>query len=84
MPRFFVPLDLTKLQDYAGAIRVFERSNELCGDHHVTWFNIGICHYYRVRWFPPQLMVDIPLLTHFELCRMISKVRYRHSSKVFI
>lgn len=34
--------------DYNSAIQYFSKSNELCGEHHVTWYNIGICYYYMV------------------------------------
>jgi hypothetical protein len=36
------------VQDYNSAIQFFSKSNELCGEHHVTWYNIGICYYYMV------------------------------------
>lgn len=35
------------LKEYAGAIEFFKRSQELCGQHHVTWHNMGICYYYQ-------------------------------------
>jgi len=37
---------LMGLKDYRGAVGYFERSNELCGQHHVTYHNMGICCYY--------------------------------------
>lgn len=33
-------------QRHQDAIEFFERSNEYCGHHHVTWHNLGICCYY--------------------------------------
>ena len=37
---------LMGLKDYASAVEFFKRSNEACGEHHVTWHNMGICYYY--------------------------------------
>jgi Tetratricopeptide repeat len=37
---------LMGVRDYQSAIDFFARSNELCGEHHVTWHNMGICCYY--------------------------------------
>lgn len=37
---------LMGLKDYRSAISFFERSNEVCGQHHVTYHNLGICCYY--------------------------------------
>lgn len=34
------------LKEYASAVEFFKRSQELCGSHHVTWHNMGICLYY--------------------------------------
>lgn len=34
------------LKDYAAAVEFFGKSNELCGQHHVTWHNLGICYYH--------------------------------------
>lgn len=38
---------LMGLKEYAGAVEFFKRSQELCGQHHVTWHNMGICLYYQ-------------------------------------
>lgn len=37
---------LMGLKDYRTAVGYFERSNALCGEHHVTYHNMGICWYY--------------------------------------
>lgn len=34
------------LRDYETSIRLFKKSIELCGEHYVTWHNLGICYYY--------------------------------------
>ena len=34
------------LKDYKAACEFFVASNATCGDHHVTWHNIGMCHFY--------------------------------------
>jgi len=40
---------LMAVRDYSSAIDFFSRSNELCGEHHVTYHNMGICYFYQVR-----------------------------------
>jgi hypothetical protein len=40
---------LMGVRDYAAAADFFHRSNELCGEHHVTFHNMGICYFYLVR-----------------------------------
>lgn len=37
---------LMGLQDFRSALEFFQRSNELCGEHHVTWHNAGMCWYF--------------------------------------
>ena len=34
------------LRDYEMSIRLFRKSMDLCGEHYVTWHNLGICYYY--------------------------------------
>ena len=34
------------LRDYETSIRLFRKSMSLCGEHYVTWHNLGICYYY--------------------------------------
>ena len=34
------------LRDYETSIRLFKKSIDLCGEHYVTWHNLGICYYY--------------------------------------
>jgi hypothetical protein len=34
------------MRDYPAAIEFFNKSNELCGQHHVTWHNMGICYFF--------------------------------------
>lgn len=34
------------LRDYETSIELFKKSMELCGNHYVTWHNLGICYYY--------------------------------------
>lgn len=34
------------LHDFPGAVAFFTKSNEYCGDHHITWYNAGICYFY--------------------------------------
>lgn len=34
------------LRDYETSIQLFKKSIELCGEHYVTWHNLGICYYY--------------------------------------
>ena len=34
------------LRRYDEGIKFFVNSNKLCGEHHVTWYNIGICRSY--------------------------------------
>jgi hypothetical protein len=43
---------LMAVRDYSSAIDFFSRSNELCGEHHVTYHNMGICYFYQVRPHP--------------------------------
>ena len=43
---------------HADAIRLFRASAETCGDHHVTRYNIGICHWYRGEWLAAQDAFD--------------------------
>ena len=43
---------------HADAIRLFELSAETCGDHHVTRYNVGICHWYRGAWPAAQAAFD--------------------------
>ena len=33
--------------DYHRALNLFETSNDKRGAHHVTYHNIGICHYFE-------------------------------------
>lgn len=46
-----VPFELGRvmmgIREYAQAILFFQRSIDLCGPHHVTSYNIGICKYYQ-------------------------------------
>lgn len=37
---------LMGLRDYATAIDFFSHSVEVCGQHHVTYHNMGLCYYY--------------------------------------
>ena len=37
---------LMGLKEYNTAIEFFRKSNDACGEHHVTWHNMGICNYY--------------------------------------
>jgi Tfp pilus assembly protein PilF len=37
---------LMGLKEYVLAVEFFRRSHEACGEHHVTWHNMGICYYY--------------------------------------
>lgn len=37
---------LMSMKHYAEACKFFESSNMFCGEHHVTWHNLGICMYY--------------------------------------
>ena len=39
---------LAVLQDYSSAVDFFGKSNDYCGQHHITWHNSGICFYYLV------------------------------------
>lgn len=41
---------LMGLRAYSDAIASFHASRRQCGDHHVTWYNIGICHWYLEEW----------------------------------
>lgn len=34
------------LRDYETSIALFKKSMDLCGEHYVTWHNLGICYYY--------------------------------------
>jgi tetratricopeptide (TPR) repeat protein len=34
------------LRDYPAALAFFNKSNETCGHHHVTWHNMGVCYFY--------------------------------------
>ena len=43
---------------HADAIRLFNASALACGDHHVTRYNIGICHWYRGEWLAAQAAFD--------------------------
>jgi tetratricopeptide (TPR) repeat protein len=38
---------LMGLKEYGSAVEFFKRSAELCGQHHVTWHNMGICLFYQ-------------------------------------
>lgn len=38
---------LMGLKEYSSAVEFFKRSAELCGQHHVTWHNMGICLFYQ-------------------------------------
>lgn len=40
---------LMSMRDYPTAVEFFAKSNELCGAHHITWHNMGMCHFYMVR-----------------------------------
>lgn len=35
------------LRDYEASIKLFKKSIDLCGEHYVTWHNLGICYYYN-------------------------------------
>lgn len=35
------------LRDYEASIQLFKKSIDLCGEHYVTWHNLGICYYYN-------------------------------------
>ncbi len=37
---------LMGLKEYVMAVDFFKRSHEACGEHHVTWHNMGICFFY--------------------------------------
>jgi hypothetical protein len=37
---------LMGLKEYKAAAEFFVASNTNCGDHHVTWHNIGMCFFY--------------------------------------
>ncbi|KAG5182722.1 hypothetical protein JKP88DRAFT_269854 [Tribonema minus] len=34
------------LKDFAQAVELFSDSQKHCGVHHVSWYNMGVCHYY--------------------------------------
>ena len=34
------------MRDHAAAVEFFSKSSELCGQHHVTFHNMGICYYF--------------------------------------
>lgn len=34
------------LKRYGDALSLFSASQRQCGEHHVSWYNIGICHWY--------------------------------------
>lgn len=38
------------LKQYARAAELFDMSQRLCGEHHVSWYNTGICHYYTAQF----------------------------------
>ncbi|CAM9114578.1 unnamed protein product [Discosporangium mesarthrocarpum] len=37
---------LMALKDFESALHLFQRSSSLCGEHHVTHHNMGMCHFY--------------------------------------
>jgi SAM-dependent methyltransferase len=38
------------LKRWHDAITLFHASRRQCGDHHVAWYNIGICNWYLSHW----------------------------------
>jgi tetratricopeptide (TPR) repeat protein len=38
------------LREYSDALRAFQASLRLCGTHHVSWFNSGICLHHLARY----------------------------------
>ena len=38
------------LKQYPAAINAFSTSVSVCGEHHVSHFNIGLCYYYQAQW----------------------------------
>ena len=34
------------IKEYPMAMAFFQRSNETCGEHHITYYNLGICSHY--------------------------------------
>ena len=35
------------LEEYDAALALFRDSRRLCGEHHVSWYNCGICYFYN-------------------------------------
>jgi tetratricopeptide (TPR) repeat protein len=38
------------IKEYSMAMAFFQRSNETCGEHHITYYNLGICSHYLERY----------------------------------
>jgi len=49
------------LRAYRNAIALFHASMRQCGEHHVTWYNIGICHWYLDEWTESQITFNTAL-----------------------
>jgi len=38
---------LMGLGRYEESVQLFQRSTDECGEHHVTWYNVGLCEFHR-------------------------------------